>query len=132
LFLEANQIEFLHPALFKSLGKLTALNLYGNQLTDLPKNVFTPLKSLKQLYLGENRLTTIHSDSFENINKRTDIYFNDNMINAIDEKLIDDTEIDMIVLTANICSEDTILIREESKEKLIKCFENYKPRGATL
>ncbi|KAL7051764.1 hypothetical protein ACKWTF_004607 [Chironomus riparius] len=128
LFLEENNLQTFHAALFESLGKLTSINLYSNKITDLPKNIFSSLENKKQIYLGDNQLTTIHSDSFGNIERKTEIRFNNNKINAIDEKLIDDTDISIIDMTNNICSQDLIEIRIQIKEKLRKCFDNYKPR----
>jgi len=58
----------------------------------------------------------------------TIIDLSDNKINAIDERLIDNSAVNVLNMNYNICSKENIQERDQMKQKLKKCFENYRPR----
>ena len=128
LYLNHNQIQALDPACFKHLEQLQFLSIDKNKVSELPKNIFKDLVNLEHLDLNNNQLKSIHSDSFGIHRKLEYLFSNNNRINAIDEKFIDNTAVSNLDMSGNICSQEEIGKREEMKEKLKKCFENYQPR----
>ena len=115
----------INPKWFMNLKKLRYLDLSDNKIVDLPKNIFSSLESLETLQLTDNQLTVIHSDSFGTLNRLEWINLNNNNVYAIDEKLIDNTNLSWLDMEKNNCSNVRITSREGLKEKLRQCFNNY-------
>jgi len=128
LTLSENKIQSLNPKWFESLQSLAELNLDFNEIQDLPRNVFAQLDWLEWLYLEGNQLTTIYSDSFQIHRNLKLIDLTNNRINAIDEKFIDNVEVEWIDMRGNICNNEEIRERYYIDEKLRNCFNNYQSR----
>jgi Leucine-rich repeat (LRR) protein len=128
LWIYDNKIKTLNSDSFHGLQNLKLLSLYNNLISDLSVGVFPQLKNLELLSLKDNNLTTIHSDSFGIHNKLTKINLQDNKINAIDEKFINNAPISILNMTNNICSNSMMLTKNEIKQNLKNCFDNYQPR----
>ncbi|KAL7012769.1 hypothetical protein ACKWTF_015034 [Chironomus riparius] len=128
LDLSNNKLQPLNKNWFKNLPNLRVLSLVSNGIADLPKSIFNSLSSIEQIYLESNKLTTIHSDSFGTKSKLTIINLYDNKVNAVDERLIDNTAVDVLNMSNNVCSKDNIQDRVGIKVKLKMCFDNYRPR----
>ena len=130
--LSENNIQTLDSELFRSLQNLELLSLSRNKITDLPKNIFSSLENLHQIYLDNNQLTTIHSDSF-GINRNLKIIdLTWNNIEAFDEKLIDNTALEVLDMYKTSCTEN-LGISDKINIKLMrirmkKCFERYQER----
>jgi len=132
LYLGENKIQSLDSELFKNVPGIQLLDLSYNEISDLPKTIFSSLDNLHHLSLNNNKLTTIHSDSFGNNNQLKIIGLSSNKINAFDEKLIDNTSLEVLDMYKSDCTEnlginDKLNI-QLMKKRMKKCFENYQPR----
>ncbi|KAL7012770.1 hypothetical protein ACKWTF_015035 [Chironomus riparius] len=134
IFLSENNIQTLDSELFKNLRNLELLSLSRNKITELPKNIFSSLENLHQIYLENNQFTTIHSDSF-GINRNLKIInLSWNKIEAFDEKLIDNTALEVLEMHQTSCIEN-LGINDRLDIKLMrmrmkKCFVHYQSRQA--
>lgn len=115
----------INPKWFMNLKNLNYLDLSVNKILDLPKNIFSCLINLETLVITDNQLTVIHSDSFGTLNRLNGINLYNNNVYAIDEKLIDNTNLSWLDMEKNNCSNVRITSRDELKEKLTQCFNNY-------
>jgi len=127
LYLDSINLK-INPKWFKDFKRLIWLSLKNNKISDLPQNIFSSLKSLSSLDLSSNQLTVIHSDSFFMHPSLETVYLYNNSINAIDEKFIDNTGSYWIDMRLNNCNQEWITKRNEVKDKLAMCFNNYRPR----
>lgn len=125
LVIQVNKLKIMNPVWFECLENLEELYLTKNEFSELPKDVFKPLKNLQFLSIGSNFLKVIHSDSFGIHNKLTEIDLTNNEIVAIDERIVDKTAVRWLDMTGNICSQAEAFVRDEIKEKIKKCIENY-------
>lgn len=125
LWLDHNKLGTLNPNWFHNLQNLEALNLGANGITKLPRNIFKSLINLQFLFLHGNKLTVIHWDSFPVNGRLNTVDFSYNKIYAIDEKFIDFTYVYWIDMMENVCSQEGIRVRNEVKDKLRKCIDNY-------
>ena len=75
-----------------------------------------------------NLLTTIHSDSFGIFDNLKLLGLSNNKISSIDEQIMDLKNLESVQMNQNICSKEKKIKRNQLKEKLRKCFENYRPR----
>lgn len=129
LGLRGNKIKILNPTWFETLGNLKYLDLGANGVTELPKNIFSRLGNLQKLFLDNNKLTTIHSDSLGAANKLAEIHLDYNKINSIDEKIVDNTPVQRIVVDGAVCFKQKKSIKRDTmKADLKTCFANYQPR----
>lgn len=128
LNLNSNILTSLNPSWFLNLGNLENIYLHGNKIRELPQKVFAPLKKLKNLGIMDNQLTVICADSFGFLTNLKRVFFGRNQINAIEEAFIDNNGITEIVMKyGNICSQEDVKgSKEDIKQTLIKCFENYR------
>jgi len=129
LWLTKNQIQTLNPVWFENLFSLERLGLNDNNIMDLPRNMFNSLENLEFLWLDGNQLKTIHSDSF-GIHRKLDVVdLKSNKIYAIDEKLINHTSVQRILMGyGTICCQEDVKERNQMNVTLIDCFKNYKSR----
>ncbi|XP_070501904.1 uncharacterized protein [Chironomus tepperi] len=125
LSLSSNRIKFLNSDSFVGLHNLKKLYLYNNEISELPQNTFKPLRNLELLSMFNNKLTIIDAASFGVHKNLNTIYLDNNKINQIDEKFIDNTAVNWINMTGNICSNE-VLRGTKIKVGLKICFENYK------
>jgi Leucine-rich repeat (LRR) protein len=107
------------------MEKLEELYLSGNEFSELPKDVFKPLSNLQFLSIGSNLIKVIHSDAFGIHNKLTEIDLTNNELVAVDGKIVDKTAVGWLDMSGNICSQEEVFDRDEIKEKIRKCNENY-------
>jgi len=124
-----NKISKLRMEWFEKLEKLNFLWIYKNLIEDFQQNIFAPLKSLTNLYSGTNNLSVIHSDSFGTHPYLKLIAFDSNEIIAIDEQIIDNTNVTNFYMSKNVCANvnitDSSASREYMRTQLRQCFENY-------
>ncbi|KAL7013189.1 hypothetical protein ACKWTF_015245 [Chironomus riparius] len=132
LWIIQNKIKDLNSDSFDGLENLKILSLYINEISDLPVGVFTKLRNLQRLSLYGNNLTTIHSDSFGIHNQLTAIHLQENLINSVDPKFIDNTAVDYLDMTNNICSQTESKSRSEVENNLRNCFTNYRARPVRI
>ncbi|KAL7015839.1 hypothetical protein ACKWTF_016694 [Chironomus riparius] len=125
LWLDYNKLGTLNPNWFENLQNLELLNLGANGISELSRNIFKPLVNLQFLFLHTNKLTTIHWDSFPVNGRLNTIDLSHNKIFSIDEKFIDFTYVYWIDMMGNVCSQENIRKRNEVKDKLRKCLDNY-------
>lgn len=124
-----NQIRNLRNEWFENLQNVQFVYLHYNNIADLPRNIFNRLTSVQLISLYGNYLKTIHADSFGFLPtlSRLDLFFN--QINAIDENLIDNTGINLIDLTGNLCANrhvyDPSATRALMRSELVQCIINY-------
>ncbi|KAL7012771.1 hypothetical protein ACKWTF_015036 [Chironomus riparius] len=135
IYLDENDIYNINSEQFKSLPNLRLLSLNHNKISDLPSDVFTSMNNLLQLSLHNNRLTTIHSDSFGINRKLKTLNLAWNKIEGFDEKLIDNTSLELLVMDGTPCIAN--LNNDEEYDgfnmtivrlRLKKCFDSYRPR----
>lgn len=127
-FIYGNRIRTLYPQSFVGLYSLKTLALFKNEISDLPQGVFAPLTSIEELSLHFNKLTTVHSDSFAIHGYLKKLYFEHNSIISFDEKIIDNTAVETLNMTNNVCSSFITGNRNEIKSLMSNCFRNYQPR----
>jgi len=124
-----SEISILRPEWFEPLGNLKTLSIYENPIEIFPKKIFEPLKNLSVLYSYKCNLKEIHSDSFGVHPYLKTISFHLNQIDAIDERIIDNTNVTNFYMTMNLCADvnitDTSASRESMRTALKTCFENY-------
>ena len=129
LNLRNNQIRTPRPEWFENLHQLGRLVLTENQLIDLPRNVFAPLTSPLYLWISNNNLTVIHAHSFGISNLNFVFWCEYNQIDAIDENLLDNTAIEALFLSGNICFNGEVIDSSPSRDvmraELRPCFNNY-------
>lgn len=127
-----NQITEISGFAFSNLTTLSTLILSSNPLESFTKNIFKPLVSLTLLDANSMKLKVVHSDSFGGHRFLTTIFMHRNQINAFDERIIDNTAVNLISLAYNPCMNfystisDTSVLRTNMKSLISKCFQNYK------
>ncbi|CAH1710037.1 unnamed protein product [Chironomus riparius] len=130
LAISNNKISSISIEWFTNLVNLEVLYLHNNQIEDIPKKVFRSLKQLSKLYLTSNNLKVIHSESFGMLPNLKEIYIYINQINAIDERMIDLTGVEIIDMNDNVCASGRIIddsaTRQSMRNALQRCFDNYK------
>ena len=130
LWFRQNQLKSLRVEWFENLENIKTLYLEANQIEELPKNVFSSLKNLREIQLGNNTLKVIHSDSFGVLPNLTNVFIGNNQINAIDERFVDNTGVELLDMRGNLCANFIIYDSSSSKYQirnaLQTCFDNYK------
>ncbi|CAG9811221.1 unnamed protein product [Chironomus riparius] len=119
----------LHQNSFNGLQKLKGLSFFDNYLSDLPASIFVSLTNLESMGIQKHQLKTIHSDSFGYHRNLTSIALDDNLINSIDERILDKTAVNTFYMKNNICSNVDSLNRDQIRQNLRQCFNNYQPRA---
>ncbi|XP_070501848.1 phospholipase A2 inhibitor beta-like [Chironomus tepperi] len=125
LGLYSNRNKLLNSNSFAGLHNLKKLFLYNNEISELSHNTFEPLRNLELLSMYSNKLTIIDAASFGVHKNLVTVGLGNNKINQIDEKFIDNTAVNWINMTGNICSNE-VLRGTKIKVGLKTCFENYK------
>ena len=129
LSISRNQITALRPEWFEPLENLQTLWIYENPIEELPKNIFKPLRNLIGLYAYKCNLKEISSESFGIHPQLTTFSFHMNQIEAIDERIIDNTNVTNFYMTTNLCADinitDTSASRQSMRTDLRNCFDNY-------
>lgn len=127
------RISRLPENFFRSQIFLRSLELSSTDIEELQPGLFAPLRNLVSLLIFRGRLTTIRSESFGLLPNLKTLWFGDNQINAIDEKFVNNTGVNELDLTGNVCFNDIIIDRAESRQemrqKLGLCFENFKKQS---
>ena len=128
LSLGRNNLKTLNPEWFLNLQNLKQFSADRNGISNLPKDIFKPLKNLIGLHLFSNNLTEIHSDSFQLPSKLQQLTLSHNKINAIDRKLLEESNISKVSMYPNVCNNSNMEFREETLMGLKRCFDRYQPR----
>lgn len=119
---------------FNDLTSLGSLFLNYNRLTLIPDGIFNNQNELYEVNFNGNRLSTLNSEAFGNLSSILYISAVNNIINLIDPKLYDESEnLYNLFLFNNLCVDDNFISivhnRENVREKLQTCFENYEHDG---
>ncbi|KAL7043443.1 hypothetical protein ACKWTF_001505 [Chironomus riparius] len=129
LNLGGNELKYPRVEWFLSLGSLQTLYLRINQIEQLPRNIFMPLKNMESIYLENNNIKVINSDPFRGLYNLKTVFLSDNKIEAIDERFIDNTGVDTLIVPRNICVHSNIFDNSTSRISmrltLQDCFENF-------
>jgi len=127
LHLNSNRLTTLPENIFANQHNITFLDLMNNQIADLPKNIFRTLKQVQTLYLTDNKLKVFHAFGFSSNLTYVDLAYN--QIEAFDQNFIDDTGVEFLDMTNNLCAnvsiKDTSPSRLQMRMLLVKCFDNY-------
>ncbi|CAG9798423.1 unnamed protein product [Chironomus riparius] len=85
--------------------------------------------SLNVIYLHNNKLKITQSDPFRSLFKLKTIYLQQNQIEAIDEKVIDNTGVQRLDITNNLCANQNIFDNSTSRMSmrlaLLNCFKKF-------
>lgn len=102
LWLNENNITFLHENTFYGLEKLEKLYLFYNKLQSLPKDIFKPLKNLKRLELSMNKLAYLDETIFSFNTKLEKLSLDFNELSQLPLKIFDNlTYLHTLVLSSN-------------------------------
>ncbi|XP_070508498.1 leucine-rich repeat-containing protein 15-like [Chironomus tepperi] len=129
LRLYMNQISNLKIEWFRGLTSLEFVYLGMNQIQDIPGNTFNNSRQLRQIWIDNNNLEVIHSNSFGTLPALTAMNFMYNQIDAIDERILNKTGINLLILTNNVCKDgffsDDTPGRPGMRTFFRECFDNY-------
>lgn len=130
LDMDSNFLTTLPQNVFRNQRELRTLDLRRNQIESLPSGIFTSMSNLNAMFLNVNNLTTLHGDSFGSLPTLVSMYFNDNRLNAFDERIFNNTMINVAVVGPNPCADrsDLITDRNQIRAALQRCFDNYEER----
>lgn len=136
LAIENDTISTLRPNLFKSLKSLSSLVLDYTDFQELLNGIFTSLVNLFYISMNGNILRNISSSAYEFRPNLKIARFVNNQISAIDEKFIENTGINYIDLTGNLCINrlitDGSASRSQIKQLLKACFDNFSISPTTV
>lgn len=124
--LSRNRILDISCDAFKDQSKLTHLKLSYNRLKRLTPGIFDALIRLVALNVEVNNLMVIEGELFTNNSKLSLIDFSFNNIIAITPDFRSAISNASADLTGNICDDSRHENDGDSKEKLSKCFKEYK------
>lgn len=79
----------LNEDAFRSLPKLSKLELSRNEISNLPEKVFESLGELNLLKLNDNRLTRLHEGMFLQQKKLNALYLDNNKLKGLTKKMFE-------------------------------------------
>lgn len=96
------QIRFLHPDMFRGLGKIKLIDLNFNIITKLEENVFRGLFELETLILLKNKIEFIPATTLRDLKSLKTVTFRENHLKRVDERTFEGlTNLEVIYLYYN-------------------------------
>ncbi|XP_032290596.1 peroxidasin [Drosophila virilis] len=87
LFLNDNQLAYVHEDAFKGLTALRFLYLNKNQLSRLPASIFQHLPRLEALYLEDNDIWQLPAGLFDNLPHLHRLFLHNNKLNSLPQDM---------------------------------------------
>ncbi|KAF2884582.1 hypothetical protein ILUMI_21585 [Ignelater luminosus] len=85
LYLNNNNISYIHKTTFKNTTNLRRLDLNDNNISKIEEHTFSGLEKLEYLHLSKNKIREIHKDSFINLQNLLFIDLEDNLLTVIND-----------------------------------------------
>uniref|UniRef100_A0A0V0J6I3 EGF-like domain-containing protein n=1 Tax=Schistocephalus solidus TaxID=70667 RepID=A0A0V0J6I3_SCHSO len=102
LFLEHNEITWIHSERIERLTKLETLILSYNSIMEIPPGLFTKLRKLKSLILNNNKIQCIHPQAFAGLKQLKVLILQSNDISTMENGTFGDLrELNNIALGQN-------------------------------
>uniref|UniRef100_A0A3Q2DDY6 LRRCT domain-containing protein n=1 Tax=Cyprinodon variegatus TaxID=28743 RepID=A0A3Q2DDY6_CYPVA len=86
IYLDSNQLETLHPTMFRSLTKLQRLRIYHNELVLLERGIFDQLVNLQSLNLHHNQINHLPPQVFWSLGNLTELTLSSNHLQYVPSK----------------------------------------------
>ncbi|KAG5684591.1 hypothetical protein PVAND_013816 [Polypedilum vanderplanki] len=133
------QITTIDHHSFAGCNNMRLLNIFLNNITHIPDSTFgSNLRNFERIDISENQLQTLSFESFstEFLNSLVSFMADLNFINEIDPKWFDSSvALRQLNLNSNLCVNQSFdhftHTREQVRDVLMPCFENYENRETT-